>query len=418
MINKKVFALTLVASSVIAAGCSSDDDDDDDMTGDNTMEPGTMEPGTMEPGGTTNPETPAFEYPVYDTEGNSVADVIANDPRLSVLFGALQNAGLLDQLDYTQEKADALMAEGSADTDEGDDIGDELEEAGDEIEEEVTGDEDDADADMEIPPVVNYTVFAPNDDAFAAADLAALSQDQVTSALLGHVVQGTVTVEEIGANSADNDGAGGDPFTTLGGTTIQLSTNESGGPVVNGTTNFAGAGTDEEGNEIGGTIEADNGIVHVIDMVLMGDGTGTTEPGEGGEPTTPPAGGEEGAAIGALRGAGSNGFADIYGATNFGGALDDNAWTVFVPTDTALDSGTAASIAADNAQATTVVQQHVLTEGAFGPDELPATATTNGGVSLNIVSNDDGITVNGFDATPVDVDGSNAAIYQIEGLLQ
>ena len=60
MINKKVFALTLVASSVIAAGCSSDDDGDE---------------GDM---GTVTPPVEVMDNTSAAVDGSSLIDVDGN----------------------------------------------------------------------------------------------------------------------------------------------------------------------------------------------------------------------------------------------------------------------------------------------------------------------------------------------------
>ncbi len=434
MINKKVFALTLVAASVIAAGCSSDDDDDpeigdniiiepgavdvngdgdltaeDDLTGDGILNlndfavADTDGDGVLseeeiaavvagqgtDPG--TDPEQPTVVYPDFDAEGNSVADVIAGDERLGDL-AAIVPPALLAQLDYTEAKRAALDTDTTDDTD---DAGDVIEDVGDDVDD-VIDDTDTADAD-ELPEVVDYTVFAPSNEALAAADLAGVTGEELSNVLLGHVVQG----ESLPSVAI------GDTFTAANGTTIMITDNGTGGPVINDTINFV---TD-------GTTEAENGYVHIIDMVILPP-EGSTPPDET-DPETPPAGNAEfGPGFAAIEANGNSEFVSIYRASGFGEALETNAWTVFVPSNDAIDDGVASSIAADPDQATAVIQDHVLTEGAFGPDELPASTTSNGGVPLNINSTEDGITVNGFTATQISADDSMSIIYEIDGLLQ
>ncbi|MBC7731801.1 MAG: fasciclin domain-containing protein [Bacteriovorax sp.] len=95
-----------------------------------------------------------------------------------------------------------------------------------------------------------FTVFAPTDAAFAKipkADLDALLADKakLTSVLTYHVVAGTVMAKDVKAGKVK----------TVQGSDITVTTN--GGVMVN---NAKVTATD---------IVADNGVIHVIDTVLM-----------------------------------------------------------------------------------------------------------------------------------------------------
>ncbi|NBD33247.1 MAG: fasciclin domain-containing protein [Cyanobacteria bacterium] len=97
-----------------------------------------------------------------------------------------------------------------------------------------------------------YTVFAPTDDAFAqlpegtvSALLEPENQDKLTDILLYHVVAGEVTSDQI------IDGE----LKTVGGESIYLSTDE--GVQVN------------DANVVKADIAADNGVIHVVDQVLL-----------------------------------------------------------------------------------------------------------------------------------------------------
>lgn len=95
-----------------------------------------------------------------------------------------------------------------------------------------------------------YTVFAPTDDAFAKipkADLDALLADKekLTAVLTYHVVAGKVMAKDVKAGEV----------ATVNGKTIKIST--EGGVIVNTSKVTA---TD---------IKASNGVIHVIDTVLM-----------------------------------------------------------------------------------------------------------------------------------------------------
>jgi uncharacterized surface protein with fasciclin (FAS1) repeats len=98
-----------------------------------------------------------------------------------------------------------------------------------------------------------FTVFAPTDDAFAAlpeGTVEGLLEDipALTDILLYHVVSGAVNAETV---------VGLDSATTVGGSDITIEIVD-GGVVLNGVTMVTA--TD---------IEASNGIIHVIDSVLL-----------------------------------------------------------------------------------------------------------------------------------------------------
>ena len=98
-----------------------------------------------------------------------------------------------------------------------------------------------------------FTVFAPTDDAFAKIPPQTLSQllqpenkEKLTAILSYHVVPGRVTAHEVAnLNSA----------TTLQGQTVNISKND--GVKIN------------DAKVIAPDVEATNGMIHVIDTVLM-----------------------------------------------------------------------------------------------------------------------------------------------------
>jgi len=95
-----------------------------------------------------------------------------------------------------------------------------------------------------------FTVFAPTDEAFAKvpkADLDALLKDKakLTAVLTYHVVPGTVLAKDVKAGSVK----------TVQGGELTLAT--TGGVTVNGA------------KVIKADVKADNGVIHVIDSVLL-----------------------------------------------------------------------------------------------------------------------------------------------------
>ena len=95
-----------------------------------------------------------------------------------------------------------------------------------------------------------FTVFAPNDEAFAKipkADLDALLKDKakLTAVLTYHVVPGKVMAKDVKAGSVK----------TVQGGMLQLAT--AGGVTVNGA------------RVVAADVGASNGVIHVIDRVVM-----------------------------------------------------------------------------------------------------------------------------------------------------
>jgi transforming growth factor-beta-induced protein len=116
-----------------------------------------------------------------------------------------------------------------------------------------------------------FTVFAPNNDAFAkipAADLAALRADPVKlkDVLLGHVVNGTSLASVVAATPSFDSAAGTKLVVTADGDTVLV-----GGSAV-----------------LTPDLEAGNGVVHVIDTVILAPAAPTTVPPTTVPPTTVP----------------------------------------------------------------------------------------------------------------------------------
>ncbi|MHA6262802.1 fasciclin domain-containing protein [Arenibacterium sp. CAU 1754] len=98
-----------------------------------------------------------------------------------------------------------------------------------------------------------FTVFAPTDEAFAALPegtveslLKPENKDQLVSILTYHVVPGKVMSGDLSDNMMATTAQGGDVTITT-----------TGGVKVNGA------------NVVSADIEADNGVIHVIDAVIM-----------------------------------------------------------------------------------------------------------------------------------------------------
>ena len=106
-----------------------------------------------------------------------------------------------------------------------------------------------------------FTVFAPSDDAFAAlpeGTVDTLLEDptgDLADILTYHVVEGEVL-------AADVAGLAGEEVTTVNGATFTVNVGDDGSVSL----------TDAAGNEVGVVqtdIETSNGVIHVLDGVLM-----------------------------------------------------------------------------------------------------------------------------------------------------
>ena len=106
-----------------------------------------------------------------------------------------------------------------------------------------------------------FTVFAPTDDAFAALPegtvdaLLADPEGDLTSILTYHVVEGAVFAEDVA-------GLDGQEVTTVNGATFTVNVGDDGSVSL----------TDGAGNTVNVVttdIETSNGVIHVIDAVLL-----------------------------------------------------------------------------------------------------------------------------------------------------
>lgn len=241
-----------------------------------------------------------------------------------------------------------------------------------------------------------FTVFAPTDDAFAALPegmletLLADPDGALTDVLLYHVVQGKVDAATV---------VGLDTAATAAGENISI-TVEEGTVFLNGET--AVIITD---------IMADNGIIHVIDSVLIPPSMFAEEE----MPTIAEIAVENGSfntLVAALQAAG---LAETFAS--------EGDYTVFAPTDdafAALPEGTLDSLLADPEGALTqiltyhVVQGSVLAADVIGLDS----ATTLSGEDISITVDGDTVFLNDTVAVvTTDIQASNGVIHVIDGVL-
>jgi transforming growth factor-beta-induced protein len=223
-----------------------------------------------------------------------------------------------------------------------------------------------------------FTVFAPTDDAFDAFEaahpgaLAALSVDQLTAVLTYHVVEGKVMAKDL-----VDEGAA----VTLGGSPVLFDL--TGGAKVGGA------------KITKADIEASNGVIHVIDQIIM-----------------PP----EKDIVETAVAAGS--FTQLAGALTSAGLVDtlkgEGPFTVFAPTDDAF--GELAEVPTGDALKT-VLLYHVV-DGAVASGDLKtgAVATLSNGAKVDVELGD-AVEVNDAKVTMANIVAKNGIIHVIDKVL-
>ncbi len=234
-----------------------------------------------------------------------------------------------------------------------------------------------------------FTVFAPTDDAFAKLPegtvetlLKPENKDQLVAVLTYHVVAGKVPAAEV----VNLTGA-----TTLNGQQVDIKTAD-GGVTVDGA------------NVVKTDIECSNGIIHVIDSVIL--------PASDNIPTTAEKAGSFNTLLAAV------------GAAGLGEALSgEGPFTVFAPTDdafAALPEGTVETLLKpeNKEQLVSILKYHVVPGRVYSTDALKAKkAETLQGDEIQISVVDGKAKVNKANLVATDVDASNGVIHVIDAVL-
>jgi uncharacterized surface protein with fasciclin (FAS1) repeats len=238
-----------------------------------------------------------------------------------------------------------------------------------------------------------FTVFAPTDDAFAAlpeGTVEALLEDPegaLTDILLYHVVEGAVYAETVVTLES---------ATTLGGQDITISVTDD-GVFLNDTVQV-----------IATDIEASNGVIHVIDMVLL-----------------PPVD-TSSLTIAEIAVADGN-FTTLVAALDAAGLVETFAgegdFTVFAPTDdafAALPEGTVAALLEDPSGALTDILLYHVVQGSVLAETVVTleSATTLLGEDITITVTDEGVFLNDtVQVIVTDIVASNGVIHVINMVL-
>lgn len=254
-----------------------------------------------------------------------------------------------------------------------------------------------------------YTVFAPSDGAFASVSIDELLQDvpRLTEILAYHVVEGSYTLEDL---------ASLDTLTTVSGKDLTISR-------IDSTVSINGA-------QIIGKMEAPNGVVYVIDSVLIppagapAPAEGNATPAEGvapmaeGNVTAPE--GEDIVAVMVEDGR----FETLIAALETAGLVDTlkeaGPYTVFAPTDEAFEAlpeGELQILLADADALTSVLLYHVIGEDIPAEDLVAlGTVTTLSGADVTATQQDSYVYVNEAKVVAT-MEAPNGVIHVIDAVL-
>ena len=240
-----------------------------------------------------------------------------------------------------------------------------------------------------------FTVFAPTDDAFA------LLGDETIAALLDDTdtLTDILTYHVIGAE-IDSSAA-----ISSAGATVEMVNGDSTGLSLDGDNLLVNTVTVTTVD-----VEADNGVIHVIDAVLI-------PPADKGTPTmnivdTAVSAGDFGTLVTALQAAGLD-------ATL---ADETQSFTVFAPTDAAfamIDPDTLDLLLADTEALSDVLLQHVVSGEvssvtAYTLNGLSATTASGAEIPVAINSELDTLTFGGATVTTTDIYTTNGVIHVID----
>ena len=234
-----------------------------------------------------------------------------------------------------------------------------------------------------------FTVFAPTDAAFAALPAGTVEallndpQGLLTEILTYHVAGGNVLSTQL---------SDGQVITTLNGATVTVTINADGVFINNAKVTVA-------------DIQADNGVVHVIDAVLL-----------------PPA--ESNTVVDII--VNSNNHNTLEAAVIAAGLVDAlsgaGPFTVFAPTDAAfaaLPAGTVEALLNDpQGLLTEILTYHVAGGNVLSTQLSDGQAiTTLNGATVTVTINADGVFINDAKVTVADIQADNGVVHVIDAVL-
>ena len=249
------------------------------------------------------------------------------------------------------------------------------------------------------PSEQGLTLFAPTNDAFAAAGITTLPDQATLNAVLAyHVIDATVMAADLPGTTV-----GASAVTSLGGDFYL--TNKGSGVFING--NSEVTATDIEGS---------NGVVHVINRTLIPPSNNVVEIAQSFDP-------DEFTQLVAALARTSGEDPDLLAALS-----GEGAFTVFAPTDAAFEAlYDALSVASVDeiplATLTAVLQHHVIaTPRVFSSDlESGTVSTLNGDITIDAeggtITDGSGAEAGFVGTDLLDVLGTNGVIHVIDKVL-
>ncbi|MEJ2205830.1 MAG: fasciclin domain-containing protein [Gemmatimonadota bacterium] len=229
-----------------------------------------------------------------------------------------------------------------------------------------------------------FTVFAPTDDAFAALPAGTLEAlladpDALAAILLYHVAEGDLRAGDV---------VGSTFIPTLNGQAVTVG--EDGGPTIDGAAILTA------------DILASNGVIHVIDQVILPSDENIVEIALGNESFS--------TLVTALT------AADLVGALQ-----GDGPFTVFAPTDEAFAAVPAdmlAALLADVDALTQVLTYHVVPGRVLSSDVVAInSAETLNGASVSITVDGGAVRVDDANIIATDIQGTNGVIHVIDQVI-
>jgi len=237
-----------------------------------------------------------------------------------------------------------------------------------------------------------FTVFAPTDDAITAlvTELGITADDLLALENLADIL----TYHVVGATALSTDLMDGDTFTTLNGADITVSIMDGTVMINNATVTVA-------------DITADNGVVHVIDAVLMPPAPETTT------------------VVDII--VNSEDHTLLEAAVGAAGLVDalsgEGPFTVFAPTDDAITAlvtelGITADDLLDLEGLADILTYHVVGATALSTDLMDGdTFTTLNGADITISIMDGTVMVNNATVTVADITTDNGVVHVIDAVL-
>lgn len=252
-----------------------------------------------------------------------------------------------------------------------------------------------------------FTVFAPTDAAFAKLPsgvvdtlLQPANKDALRSVLTYHVVAGNVTSKQVVKLKE---------ATTVNGAKVAISV--AGGKVRVGSANVVAV-----------DVRAKNGVIHVIDTVLLPPGFSVPAPAPA--PTTVAPAAPKTIVDVAV---GNGNFKTLAAALTAAGLVDTlkgpGPFTVFAPTDAAfakLPAGTVESLLKpeNKAQLTGILTYHVVAGRVPASDVVKlSSAKTVNGAEVRVTVSGSSVRVNEANVVTTDVAASNGIIHVIDSVL-